>query len=304
TGRPPPTAHRYTFNLETNRLQAENAAPAALRQDPPEMIGLLLGSNVSNIDDNVLEQIMADRPLLFRLESFLEQSNWQGKIAFTDQYEPDVYFGQGYIIVGADYLTEDGLDLHKELRILFKLDDRPATATDNPPTTGNAPTELTQPAKTTVEALFKDYLGQEIELDDLQNVMEDLPLMLKLEGFLTKTDGEGTIAFRDDASGKVSFEHRYIGLEDYHVEPQLDDENRPTIHQALRALFELPPLTPDIPMTEVEIAEGDETIENMAATGSYIEANDKAVTTVREIWEDRVKTNTAPVYPPGYIPNS
>ncbi|MEM9787573.1 MAG: hypothetical protein AAF801_13805, partial [Pseudomonadota bacterium] len=227
----------------------------------------------------------------------------------------------------SDYRDQYDHDLHQALRAAFRMPPLAENAT-----TATAATELSRPAQEIVGALFKDYLeDDEIKLVALQDVMNDLPLMLKLEGFLTETDHEGTIVFRDGVSGKVSFENRYVGMAEYHLAPKADDENRPTIHQALRTLFELPPLTSDdtttgstqddgaaisdetdqvVASTETNTgltSPGDETIEDAADTGSDIEAvqtKDTTVTTVRELWANRVETNKDPVYPPGYVPKS
>lgn len=305
---PKPSGDRV-FRFDGERAaRAEKAKTAATQERDfeadHETLNALMAGKLAYLDTEMTMKILSDTQLMEKLESFLTYN--QGVVDFTDQYEPGVYYGEGVIVLGLAHITEDEMDLHKDMRALFKLDDEPTTAratADAGATAATDATELSQPEKAIVEQLFNLYLGDEIKIDALQDVMDDHSLMLKLDAFLQRTNGSGEIVFNNTASQTVEYENGTIGMEDYHLEPKAGDENRPTIHEALRARFSLPPLTPSAPPTGAGATEGAETIEDAAET-EVVHTTDNTVTTIRELWTGRVATNKDPVYPPGYVPKS
>ncbi len=234
----PPKAHRYTYNRATQEMEPVAIARSELEIEPIEILHALFCENMANLDQATLVEIMEDRPLLLQLQNFLAATNGQGKVEFVDtipqgaQVEGE-YIGLNEYHLDAEERQEEDINLHQALRDALHM-------------TPNRVTDAASQQQIRAERI----LGKIIDKDDLthidQEVLEDIKkdreLLLKLEGFLARTQNRGDIVFRDIEAPEVSYSSSTISLPEYHLDEGsrlLENEN---LHDALRAGFNMSPL--------------------------------------------------------------
>ncbi|WP_341368427.1 hypothetical protein [Yoonia sp. BS5-3] len=169
---------------------------------------------------------------------------------------------------------------------MVKQTSRSQSATTVPATLKYEPTEV-------VVALFNAEDLSKIDLSALAKITEDVPLMLRLEHFMTETEWQGRLEFGDVIPQKVSVEGRFIGMNEYHLDKDYREEEDQDIHQALRARFDMPQLATTEEPAPVRTEEA-EVLETVVETEGTAESRGTA-----QVEQDEELVTTPPTPPVG-----